>query len=295
VALLSTCRHRSARTRTIRLMERLGQWQAARDLCLAAREIPESEAERQQLRRLLPRLNRKLGIAGEKSRELSAVDTFEVLLDPPTGFDSVEIVVREYLAQQEGPPSTVHYVENGLINSLFGLLFWDAIFAPIPGAFFHDFQCGPADLESGRFYERRKSQFAKGFADLESGEYKVTIRRRFLAKAGIQAPFVAWGLLTKRLLELALRCFPAPHLRLWFEWIVRDVVDNRAGFPDLVQFWPSEARYRMVEVKGPGDRLQDNQRRFLEFCTEHQMPVFVCRVRGPETSIPARAMSRQAT
>jgi hypothetical protein len=34
----------------------------------------------------------------------------------------------------------------------------------------------------------------------------------------------------------------------------------------------------MVEVKGPGDRLQDNQRRFLEFCTLHHMPVFVCRV-----------------
>jgi hypothetical protein len=159
-ALLSTCRHRGARTRTIRLLERLGQWRAARDLCLVAHETPESEAERQQLRRLLPRLNRKLGIASGNTRELSAVDTFEVLLDPPTGFRSVEIVVRDFLAQQEGPPSSVHYVENGLINSLFGLLFWDAIFAPIPGAFFHDFQYGPADLGSGRFHERRRSQFA---------------------------------------------------------------------------------------------------------------------------------------
>jgi hypothetical protein len=279
MVLFSTCRHRGARTRTIRLLERLGQWQAARDLCLAARESPESEAERQQLLRLLPRLNRKLGTVGDETRELPAVDTFEVLLDSPTGFRSVEIVVRDFLAQQQGPCSTVHYVENGLINSLFGLLFWDATFAPIPGAFFHAFQYWPADLESGRFYERRKRQFAEGFAQLESGQYKAIIRRRFFAKVGIQAPFVAWGLLTERLLELALRCFPAVHLRLWFEWIVRDVVDNRAGFPDLVQFWPTESRYRMVEVKGPGDRLQDNQRRFLEFCTGHGMPVFVCQVR----------------
>jgi hypothetical protein len=295
LTLLSTCRYRGARMRTILLLERLGQWQAARDLCLVARERPESEAERQQLRRLLPRLNRKLGIAGENTRELPTVDTFEVLLDPATGLRSVEIVVRDYLAQQEGPHSTVHYVENGLINSLFGLLFWDAIFAPIFGAFFHDFQYGPADLGSGRFYERRRSQFAKGFAELESGEYKATIRRRFLAKAGIQVPFVAWGLLTERLLEPALRCFPAAHLRLWFEWIVRDVVENRAGFPDLVQFWPSENRYRMVEVKGPGDRLQDNQRRFLEFCARHRMPAFVCQVRGRESAIPARMTSTQAT
>ena len=174
-------------------------------------------------------------------------------------------------------------------------MFWDAIFAPIPGAFFHEFQYGPADLESNRFYERRKSQFAEGFAELESGEYEEIIRKRFLAKAGIQAPFVAWGILTERLLELALRCFPATHLRLWFEWIVRDVVDNRSGFPDLVQFWPDEPRYRMVEVKGPGDRLQDNQRRFLEFCTRHGMPVFVCQVRGRDTVKLEREMARRAS
>jgi len=287
VTLLSICRHRGARARTIRLRERLGQWQRARDLCLVAWENSESESERQQLRRLLPRLNRKLGIAADKTRELPAVATFEVLLDPLPCVRSVEIRVRDFLARQEGPFSAVYYVENGLINSLFGLLFWDAIFAPVPGAFFHEFQYGPADLESGRFYERRRVEFAEGFAELESGEYKASIRRRLSAKSGIQSPFVAWGLLTERLLDLALRCFPASHLRLWFEWILRDLVDNRAGFPDLVQFWPSEPGYRMVEVKGPGDRLQDNQRRFLEFCTGQQMPVFLCQVRGRGTGIPA--------
>jgi len=186
---------------------------------------------------------------------------------------------------EESAYCTVHYVENGLINSLFGLLCWDAIFAPIPGAFFHDFQYGPADLESPYFYERRRDRFAECFAELESGRYKDIIRKRLSVKAGIQAPFVAWGLLSRSLLECALRCFPASHLRLWLEWIVRDVVENRAGFPDLVQFWPDEQRYRMVEIKGPGDRLQDNQRRFLEFCRQHEMPVFVCRVRWTEIPI----------
>jgi hypothetical protein len=35
----------------------------------------------------------------------------------------------------------------------------------------------------------------------------------------------------------------------------------------------------LIEVKGPGDRLQNNQRRFLEFCVSHGMPVSVCYVR----------------
>ncbi len=47
----------------------------------------------------------------------------------------------------------------------------------------------------------------------------------------------------------------------------------------LIQFWPDEGRYRMIEVKGPGDRLQDNQLRWLEFCREHGLPVDVCHVR----------------
>ncbi|PJI51655.1 nuclease, partial [Methylobacterium radiotolerans] len=52
-----------------------------------------------------------------------------------------------------------HYVENALINSLFGLLCWPAVFAPLPGAFFHPFQRGPADLEAPDFHARRQAQF----------------------------------------------------------------------------------------------------------------------------------------
>ena len=70
----------------------------------------------------------------------------------------------------------------------------------------------------------------------------------------------------------------ASGIRREFEWIARDVQTNRAGFPDLVQFWPQQRRYRLIEVKGPGDRLQDNQRRLLEYCVQHQMPVSVCHV-----------------
>jgi len=276
ITVLSTCRHRGARMRAVRLLERQKEWQAARDLAVAAEDHPESEAERQQLRRVLPRLNRKLNVAQDKPA-VPAVATFELQLDAVEINRPVEIVVRNTLAGAH-PDSTVHYVENGLVNSLFGLLCWPAIFAPIPGAFFHDFQTGPADLESGRFYERRRAEFAACFAELASGQYQESIRERFHTKAGIASPFVNWGLMTERLLNGALLCFPAPHLRLWFEWIVRDVIDNRSGFPDLVQFWPKQRRYRWIEVKGPNDRLQDNQRRFHEFCAGHAMPVMVCRV-----------------
>ncbi|MFO6028831.1 VRR-NUC domain-containing protein, partial [Pseudomonas aeruginosa] len=98
-------------------------------------------------------------------------------------------------------------------------------------------------------------------------------------KFGMQSPFVYWELLGEELLEQALDCLPAAHLRAWFERLLEDIPGNRAGLPDLIQFWPAQRRYRMVEVKGPGDRLQDNQLRWLQFCREREMPVAVCYVR----------------
>jgi hypothetical protein len=292
LAVHSACRYRGSRMRTVRLLERSQDWEAARELCLIAAASPENEAERQLVGRLLPRLNRKLGLTSERTSVVPNVETFDVRLDASPGGRAIELQLRDHLTRREESYSSVYYVENALINSLFGLLCWEAIFAPVPGAFFHDYQYGPADLESPCFYERRRDRFAACFAALESDLYKDIIRQRIVAKRGVQAPFIAWGLLREPLLECALECFPASHLRLWFQWIVRDVVENRSGFPDLVQFWPHERRYRLVEIKGPGDRLQDNQRRFLEFCSQHQMPVSVCRVRWAQESAASLGCSQ---
>jgi hypothetical protein len=279
LGLYACCTHRGARVRRMRLLTRRGEWSAARELCRAMSDEPLHDAERERALRLLPRIDRRLGIVADNPRTAGAgIRRFELILDGSDPFGRVEYAVRTRL-EAEAIESRVHYVENALINSLFGLLCWDAIFAPIAGAFFHDFQHGPADFGSEGFYARRETLFRTCLDALNSGEYQATIRRQHAAKRGLESPFLAWGLIDEDLLELALRCFPAAHLRLWFEWILRDVGENRCGFPDLVQFWPGERRYRLVEVKGPGDRLQDNQARLLRYCASRGMPVEVCHVR----------------
>ncbi len=154
-----------------------------------------------------------------------------------------------------------------------------AVFAPLHGAFIHSFPQGPADLSCAGFFARRRREFAGCFAELRSGTYQDTILRRYEEKQGILSPFVAWGWVDEALLRLALACFPPAHLSAWFEWIASDVRANRSGFPDLVQFWPGRAAYLLIEVKGPGYRLQDNQRRCLEHGLAHGIPVSVCHVR----------------
>jgi hypothetical protein len=287
--------HPQARIRTIRLLEKLERLDEAVELLTRVQQHPTTELETQLGARISPRLSRKWAalIRDERSKDRaqsppgwparqgrgraarSAWDTLELELPQPDPPQRVELVVSEHLGTLEAP---VLYVENTLLNALFGLLCWEAIFAPLPGAFFHPFHAAPADLLEAGFPERRAAQFSQCFAQLESGAYRDKILATFERKAGLQTPFVAWDWLTREGLELALDCIPAAHLIDFFQRLLADLRANRSGLPDLIQLWRGERRYRLIEVKGPGDRLQDNQIRWLSFCVAREIPVCVCKV-----------------
>jgi hypothetical protein len=273
-------KHAEARMRAVRVLEKLERFTAAAELLAEVRRAPASELEVQLAARVQPRLERKLGVASatssshirRRSRTWADMTLDLPYPDPPM---RVELAVSGHLST---PLAPVIYVENTLLNTLFGLLCWDAIFAPLPGAFFHAFHSGPADLLEPDFHHRRATLFATRLAELDTGAYRQTILDRFAEKSGIQSPFVAWGAVTREELELALDCIPAEHLRKCFERLLTDLRGNRSGLPDLIQLWREEHRYRLIEVKGPGDRLQDNQVRWLNFCHAHAIPVCVCKV-----------------
>ena len=275
----STISHGDAVLRCIRLREK-SDLDGALALCDAALAPDLNIRDAIPIRRARHRLRRRLGIAAaDPALGQVAVPEFEVSIEKPSEPRAVEYLVRDALIDREQERSTVYYVENTLVSALFGLLCWRAIFAPIPGAFFHGFHREPVDLSDPGFYDRRASDFAECFSHLERGTYLDIIRDNYLQKRGIATSFVAWGSLSAGLLETALDCLPAQHLKIWFQWIAKDVSSNRSGFPDLIQFWPHESRYRLIEVKAPGDRLQESQRRCLALCASHQMPVAVCKVK----------------
>jgi len=284
--------HPGARHRLMRVYERTGRFADALSLALAAAAAPESDEEYQRVARMLPRLRRRLGVPGDK--RAACLTAFpaklraNLELDPPREPATVEPLVRDHWHSDAAP---VFYVENALINSLFGLLCWPAIFEALPGAFFHPFQSGPADLGAPDFARRRAAAFDACLARLDDGSYRETIRQRHADKHGLQSPFVSWSLLTEPLLSLALGCIPGAHLKLFFARLLGDLQANRTGLPDLVRFWPAERRYELVEVKAPGDRLQDNQVRWLQYCDAHGIPVSVCHVRWRDRPGTAPAAS----
>ena len=274
--LYQACAHPEARCRLLRVLERQGQFALAFELAGEAELAPVSEAERQQVGRVLPRLRRKLGLPSpglaDRLTQAKAVKTDIIELTLPFSLP-VELAVKQHLERDHAP---VYYVENTLLTALFGLLCWDAVFAPLPGAFFHPFQRGPADLYWPDFYRRRAHLIDACLNKLESGDHRSLIQENYIIKHGIQSPFIHWASLSDDLLMQALNCIPAEHLHLIFKQLLRDLKMNCAGFPDLIQFRPAECRYRMIEVKGPGDRLQDNQRRWLDFFEMHNIPAAVC-------------------
>ncbi|EJM97629.1 VRR-NUC domain-containing protein [Herbaspirillum sp. YR522] len=271
-AVYAACRHPGARGRAIRVLEKHQKFEQAFALLCAARAAPENEAERQQLLRIAPRLARRLGHAPQAKPGPAPAERLDLCLPEGSGL-RVEGAVASHLQRDDAP---VFYVENTLANSLFGLLCWQAVFAAVPGAFFHPFHRGPADLYSADFQDRRREQFDRCLALLEHDGYRDAILHTYDQKHGLQSPFVHWQYIGRDLVELALDCIPAAHLKLWCLRILQDIRENRSGFPDLIQFWPQQRRYRMIEVKGPGDRLQDNQLRWLDYCARHAMPVAVC-------------------
>ena len=273
-----------ARIRQLRVLERQGAHLAAFELATQALNSSPNETEHQALVRILPRLRRRLKLPAEPSDPEPAHERWDLSLPGPQW---VERAVVEALSE---PGRPVYYVENALLTGLFGLLCWPAIFAPLPGAFFHPFHNGPADLYRDDFVARRRDAFDTCLAHLEDGSYQKVIRATWREKHGLASPFVHWAIVDETLVELALGSIPADHLRVCFERLLGDLKANRAGLPDLIQFMPDapvgEPRYRMIEVKGPGDRLQDNQRRWLKFFHSHGMPVAVCYVRWVASDEP---------
>ena len=94
---------------------------------------------------------------------------------------------------------------------------------------------------------------------------------------GYSNHWVSWRYLDEALLSTALERIPGQHLLAMWRRILFDPGANRSGFPDLLALDP-ERGYCMVEVKGPGDQLQQNQKRWLRFFEEQGIPWSVLHV-----------------
>lgn len=266
-------RQHPARERRARICERQGDWQAAQRLCEQMLAAPWCEQEQDAAARILARVQRRTGAPARRRPAGPGGDELQVAL--PAGDQPVELAAAQHLRTQW---RAVHYVENSLMNALFGLAFWEQIFAPVPGAFRHAFQGAPTDMYDAEFLPRRRPALAARLAELRDGDCAAMLVDAYRRYRDYQCHWLDWRRVDAALVGDTARTMPAAHLVAIWERMLFDPRENRSGFPDLIALGHGAGDYCLVEVKSPGDRLQDSQRRWLRFFSAQGIPARVMRV-----------------
>lgn len=197
------------------------------------------------------------------------------------GRDGEEVTV-EILALQhyESLGYRGYHSEGSIVRMLFGLLFWDIIFAPIPGAFETPYQSAPLDIAEDSFLFSRVDLITARLAQIENGEASALIERTDdeHRPLGTWCVGVRWDMFPKEdLLEIA-DCLGGKSLSTICRLLCEDYSARAGGVPDLI-VWNSESRdCKFVEVKGPDDKLQENQKLWIDVLLRAETVVEVCHV-----------------
>ncbi|ELU4008157.1 VRR-NUC domain-containing protein [Vibrio vulnificus] len=258
-----------SRERRARIYDKLEQNQPFSDIVTEMLTQPIDVSEFEVAQKLEQRLKRKLG---EKLPRVSKPQCSEYRISLDLSQQRVEIAA---LAHFERLGWHVFYSENALLNGLLGLTFWPAFFAPVEGAFINAYQHRPFDLYHDDFTHKRAAEIDQAFTQFLTGDNEF-ILQRFREKQGIANPLVQWSALSESLLLHALESIPRESLVALFKIQLSDLKLYRNGMPDLIAF--KDGEYQWIEVKGPGDKLQDNQWRWIHHFKQLAIPFAVCYV-----------------
>ncbi len=265
-----------SRERRVRVLARLGKLEKALALCHRIAEGHRDETEARFAPRFAHQLRRKMGekIPPRRRRQRSTAD---LAVERREG-EAIETLALEAL-EAEGRRG--FFSENWLWQSLFGLAFWDIVFAPVAGAFQHPFQYGPLDLHSPDFRAARAAAIEERLEELRSEpEPGPRLLEIHDDKFGVGNRLVTWHDSLRPLLELALSRLHGRQLAIICDRLSRDVRRYRRGFPDLFLLDEDHGDgFRLYEVKGPGDQLRPEQKTWLDYFADQGIRASVLRVR----------------
>jgi hypothetical protein len=256
-----------SRERQARIHDKLNQVEIMSDVVTGMIQHPIDIAELEVAHKLEQRVQRLQGHKVPRSKKPNCVNE-HIELD--LSKMRVEEAVRTHMETQGWH---CYFSENTFLNGLFGLAFWNVIFAEVDGAFINQYQYRPLDLYHDDFVNKRQYLIEQTFNELNHKGMQILLDT-FEDKQGIANPFVQWAYFSKELLEQAIELIPLSVLCELFRVLLKDLKLYRTGMPDLIAF--NEQGFRWIEVKGPGDKLQDNQWRWIKEFERLQIPFSVC-------------------
>ena len=264
-----------ARERRARVLAKLGLEAAALELAEEIAGDPRDESEAVFAPRFAHRLRRRRGEPLRGPRRV-ARPTRELLLTRDAR-RTIEAQVVDFL---EAEGRQAFFAENWLWRTLFGLAFWDVVFAPVVGAFQHPFQSAPLDLRTAEFRRARQELIDRRLEELRADASPgAALLELWEAKQGTASSLVSWGEVVRPGLELALARLDGARLAWVADRMSRDMRRYDRGFPDLFVAREEAPGFELWEVKGPGDQLRPEQSGWIDHLNAGGLPTWIVRVR----------------
>lgn len=198
-----------------------------------------------------------------------------------TGIGSVEELCLAHYHQQ-GFDQGIHG-EGSTFSTLFALLLWDIVFMEgIPDVFRNPYQSCPLDLHTDHFYLNRKEAIEARVQMLNEAPVETLhdmMEEVWSSQEGKVCSLVSWERFTSlQQAQSLVSCLGGAFLAGMIARMSKDYRHCRAGLPDLVVWSTSNNSYKIVEVKGPSDRLSQKQQIWLDELHKLGADVEVCHV-----------------
>ncbi|XP_068847264.1 fanconi-associated nuclease 1 [Capricornis sumatraensis] len=173
--------------------------------------------------------------------------------------------------------------EGSTFSTLFGLLLWDIIFMDgVPDAFRNAYQAAPLDLCTDSFFESRAPAMEARLQQIHSApeeSLRAWVAAAWQAQEGRVSSLVSWDRFSSlQQAQDLVSCLGGSILSGVCRRLAVDFRHCRGGLPDLV-VWSSQSHHvKLVEVKGPHDRLSQKQMIWLDELRQLGADVEVCHV-----------------
>ncbi|XP_062276690.1 fanconi-associated nuclease 1 [Scomber scombrus] len=184
--------------------------------------------------------------------------------------------------QKQGFDQGIHG-EGSTFSTLFAILLWDIIFMEgIPDVFRNQYQTCPLDLYTDVFYENRKEAIDNRVQLLSEASVETLhsmLEDVWTSQEGKVCSLVSWERFSSlQQAQSLVSCLGGAFLGGVIARMAKDYRHCRGGLPDLVVWNSSNNSYKLVEVKGPNDRLSQKQQIWLDELQKLGADVEVCHV-----------------
>ncbi|KAH7655826.1 Phosphodiesterase I protein [Dioscorea alata] len=193
----------------------------------------------------------------------------------------VEQLALQYYAGDGGSWQGIHS-ESGIWMTIFGLLMWDIIFSDVPNVFHSKFQMAPLDLDTDDFYVARKFHIEAHLKLIQDGKAEEILTSSWKSHCGTSCRGVNWERHSLSELQTVVACIGGHCLASLCRHLAQDYRSWSSGMPDLL-LWRFHGdrdvgESKLVEVKGPRDRLSEQQRAWMLLLMDCGFDTEVCKV-----------------